>query len=289
MPVLQRRLKLRCACESAHLLLQSAAAGRIACMNAAAIILFTNKISAQQQSLIVAPRSADEDLKKTLGSWFAHRVPDCGCSTTGCITMTAFTVWWLLSLLLPAAISAFAPTNPGSSQRTSTTYSRSNACSVRPAVVQASKERMAAAAAGDDSTSSDSSSSSADAAEASALQDISSVDMRAFRARLVAYGLNFGNSSTPGIAAPAASAVRSRSTVESKWAHEISNIELGCLVVANETLFTEQQTYFYKAVIMIIEHGEQGTAGLILNLPTSHKMGEVLEGNLMSLPGLEQV
>eukprot|EP00953_Heterococcus_sp_UTEX-ZZ885_P001536 1349-Heterococcus_DN1.PRE.1 len=143
-----------------------------------------------------------------------------------------------------------------------------------------------AAAAGDDSKSSDSSSSSS--ADDNALQDISSVDMRAFRARLVAYGLNFGNSSTPGIAAPAASAVRSRSTVESKWAHEISNIELGCLVVAKETLFTEQQTYFHKAVIMIIEHGEQGTAGLILNLPTSHKMGEVLDANLMSLPGLEQ-
>jgi Uncharacterized ACR, COG1678 len=184
-----------------------------------------------------------------------------------------FTVWWLLPLLLPAAISAFAP-NTGSGKRPC-------ACSARAAAI-----RMAAAA-GDDSTSSNSSSSSS--ADDNALQDISSVDMRAFRARLVAYGLNFGNSSTPGIAAPAASAVRSRSTVESKWAHEISNIELGCLVVAKETLFTEQQTYFHKAVIMIIEHGEQGTAGLILNLPTSHKMGEVLDANLMSLPGLEQV
>jgi Uncharacterized ACR, COG1678 len=191
--------------------------------------------------------------------------------------VASFTIWWLLPLLLRAAVSAFAP-NTGSGRRPC-------ACNVR-AVTHTAAIHMAAAA-GDDSKSSDSSSSSS--ADDNALQDISSVDMRAFRARLVAYGLNFGNSSTPGIAAPAASAVRSRSTVESKWAHEISNIELGCLVIAKETLFTEQQTYFHKAVIMIIEHGEQGTAGLILNLPTSHKMGEVLDANLMSLPGLEQV
>lgn len=72
-----------------------------------------------------------------------------------------------------------------------------------------------------------------------------------------------------------------------RWAHPLVRPELGCLVVANGDLFTQHQQYFYKAVILIIQHGDDGSVGLILNRPTTFTMGDVCTGDLHRVPGME--
>lgn len=63
--------------------------------------------------------------------------------------------------------------------------------------------------------------------------------------------------------------------------------ELGCLVIAKEDMFTQQQQYFYKAVALVIQHGDDGTVALILNRPTTFTMGDVCTGDLLRVPGME--
>lgn len=58
-------------------------------------------------------------------------------------------------------------------------------------------------------------------------------------------------------------------------------------MLASEEMFTQQQQYFYRSVIVVIQHGQEGTVGLILNRPTTFTMGDVCTGDLMSVPGLE--
>lgn len=57
--------------------------------------------------------------------------------------------------------------------------------------------------------------------------------------------------------------------------------------MAHEKMYTERQQYFYRAVILVIQHGEDGTVGLILNRPTNFNMGDVCKGDLYRVPGLE--
>jgi putative transcriptional regulator len=45
-------------------------------------------------------------------------------------------------------------------------------------------------------------------------------------------------------------------------------------LIANPLMFTTSQTYFNKAVILILNHGADGSAGVVLNKPTQHVMGE---------------
>lgn len=74
---------------------------------------------------------------------------------------------------------------------------------------------------------------------------------------------------------------------ESRWAHPLIRPELGCLIIAKENLFTQQQQYFYRAVMLVIQHDEDGTVGLILNRPTTFTMGDLCTGSLQRVPGME--
>lgn len=67
----------------------------------------------------------------------------------------------------------------------------------------------------------------------------------------------------------------------------MSQPELGCLIIAREDLFTQSQQYFHRAVMVVIQHDQEGTVGLILNRPTIFTMGDVCKGNLRDLPGME--
>mmetsp|Transcript_15608 Transcript_15608/g.18812 ORF Transcript_15608/g.18812 Transcript_15608/m.18812 type:complete len:365 (+) Transcript_15608:315-1409(+) len=60
------------------------------------------------------------------------------------------------------------------------------------------------------------------------------------------------------------------------WAHPIPSPEKGCLIIAQETMFHANQAYFCQAVILLLEHNEQGSTGVILNRPVaSSTFGEV--------------
>lgn len=72
-----------------------------------------------------------------------------------------------------------------------------------------------------------------------------------------------------------------------RWAHRLVHPEPGCLVLAKEGRFTRRQQYFYRAAILVIQHGREGTVGLILNRPTTFTMGDVCRGDVQKLPGME--
>ncbi|KAG5191686.1 hypothetical protein JKP88DRAFT_352225 [Tribonema minus] len=115
------------------------------------------------------------------------------------------------------------------------------------------------------------------------------------RARLVAYGLDYGKSDVqPAIPPPAVETVKGESPPaearRDKWAHALAAPEKGCLLLARDGMFGESQKYFKNAVILVIEHGATGSVGLILNQPTVRSMGEVTGGDsgLAHLPGLER-
>lgn len=59
------------------------------------------------------------------------------------------------------------------------------------------------------------------------------------------------------------------------WAHVIAAPEKGCLLVAANHEFTTAQQYFHQAVILVLEHHENGSMGVILNRPTQYNMGYV--------------
>ena len=57
-----------------------------------------------------------------------------------------------------------------------------------------------------------------------------------------------------------------------EWAHELSRPEAGCLLLAHPYMFRERQRYFYQAVILLLDHGPEGSYGIILNRPTQYKV-----------------
>lgn len=61
---------------------------------------------------------------------------------------------------------------------------------------------------------------------------------------------------------------------EKPWAHVIGAPEKGCLLLASDDEFNVGQEYFHQAVILILEHHDKGTMGVILNRPTQYNMGE---------------
>ena len=63
--------------------------------------------------------------------------------------------------------------------------------------------------------------------------------------------------------------------VAGRWAHALPAPETGALLLANPALFTSSQPYFHRAVIFLFEHSAEGSAGLILNRPTEHKLGSI--------------
>ncbi|GFR40718.1 hypothetical protein Agub_g1325 [Astrephomene gubernaculifera] len=78
-------------------------------------------------------------------------------------------------------------------------------------------------------------------------------DWREFRAQLV--------SQARGLPSAAAAAGE-------EWAHAVPRPERGALLLAHPQLFQTSQTYFHRAAILVMEHGPQGSYGLILNRPS---------------------
>lgn len=73
------------------------------------------------------------------------------------------------------------------------------------------------------------------------------------------------------------------------WAHPLVRPETGCLVIAQPGRFGVRQQYFNQAVIFLFAHGEQGSAGWILNRPTEYTIGQLagfeeLQPELSSCP-----
>ena len=84
-------------------------------------------------------------------------------------------------------------------------------------------------------------------------------DWRAFRARLVA--ATSAGASGEG----AAAAAGTPDAEDDPWAHKLPRPEQGCLLLAHPLMFSSAQTYFHQAVILLFQHDERGSAGLILN------------------------
>lgn len=59
------------------------------------------------------------------------------------------------------------------------------------------------------------------------------------------------------------------------WAHPIGAPEKGCLLLAAEEEFKLGQQYFHQAVILVLEHHDKGSMGVILNRPTQYNMGYI--------------
>ncbi|CAM9526775.1 unnamed protein product [Chrysoparadoxa australica] len=99
-------------------------------------------------------------------------------------------------------------------------------------------------------------------------------DLEAFRAKLMAqYG---------------AEQKEKEAEEAGRWANALEQPECGCLLLASEGEFTETQQYFYKSVILLTEHGDDGTVGLILNKPSEYTMGDVTGGpGVSDVPGFE--
>jgi hypothetical protein len=74
---------------------------------------------------------------------------------------------------------------------------------------------------------------------------------------------------TPGATTPPAS------DLPDHWAHELPWPEKGCVLVAHPSLFVDRQTYFQQAVILLLDHGPNGSYGVILNKPTQYTMGQI--------------
>ncbi|KAI8113229.1 hypothetical protein M9435_003233 [Picochlorum sp. BPE23] len=104
-------------------------------------------------------------------------------------------------------------------------------------------------------------------------------DWRAFRAKLVQSSVGmFGEKEE------ASSAHESEDTrvLEDAWAHVLGLPERGCLLLANPLMFTTSQTYFNKSVILIFSHEADGSAGVIVNKPTQHVMGEFRDASSLA-------
>ena len=97
-------------------------------------------------------------------------------------------------------------------------------------------------------------------------------DWRTFRAHLVSQeeaGAAGGGGSQEEAATPAAGDAGG-------WAHEIWAPEAGCLLIANPVKFRGSQSYFARAVVLLLEHDEHaGSIGILLNRPTPHTVGDV--------------
>lgn len=75
--------------------------------------------------------------------------------------------------------------------------------------------------------------------------------------------------------------VASSASSLTSWAHVLARPETGCVLLANPLMFTTSQTYFNKAAIFVFSHGEEGSAGLILNKPTEHKMNKFKDSSTL--------
>ncbi|GJP54790.1 hypothetical protein CLOM_g13832 [Closterium sp. NIES-68] len=67
----------------------------------------------------------------------------------------------------------------------------------------------------------------------------------------------------------------SSSSLPKSWAHPIAVPETGCVLLAHPKAFGVSQQYFNRAVIFLLMHGPQGTAGVILNRPSQYTLGQL--------------
>jgi putative transcriptional regulator len=92
-----------------------------------------------------------------------------------------------------------------------------------------------------------------------------STDWRLFRAKLVE------KEASPIMTVPNMEKVtlenaKDRGDGSGLWAHRVSHVEPGCLLVARPESFAgDSDAYFAEAVIFIMNHGEHGSLGLVLN------------------------
>ncbi|CAI7909092.1 unnamed protein product, partial [Closterium sp. NIES-53] len=73
------------------------------------------------------------------------------------------------------------------------------------------------------------------------------------------------SSSSPSSTSPSSSPSTPSSSSPKSWAHPIAVPETGCVLLAHPRAFGVSQQYFNRAVIFLLMHGPQGTAGVILN------------------------
>jgi hypothetical protein len=106
------------------------------------------------------------------------------------------------------------------------------------------------------------------------------VILKLCRARLVASSRSGSDEPVASTSTSVGSAAADRSQFNQiEWAHELSRPEPGCLLLAHPYMFRERQRYFYQAVILLLDHGPEGSYGIILNRPTQYKVS-ILAGYL---------
>ncbi|PRW39208.1 transcriptional regulator [Chlorella sorokiniana] len=115
-------------------------------------------------------------------------------------------------------------------------------------------------------------------------------DWRAFRAKLVA------ESGDGGWAARQAEDNRQLLQIQSPalaqeetWAHATGAPEVGGLLLATSVAPGMLGDEYWQVVVFLLQHGPQGSLGLILNRPTSLKMGRGRGGLPMSLDGMPEL
>jgi putative transcriptional regulator len=62
---------------------------------------------------------------------------------------------------------------------------------------------------------------------------------------------------------------------DERWAHALPGPEAGAVLLAHPSMFSSSQTYFRLAAILMLEVGDGGALGVILNRPTEHTLGQV--------------
>ncbi|CAI5512209.1 unnamed protein product [Closterium sp. Naga37s-1] len=83
------------------------------------------------------------------------------------------------------------------------------------------------------------------------------------------------SSSSPSSTSPSSSPSSPSSSSPKSWAHPIAVPETGCVLLAHPRAFGVSQQYFNRAVIFLLMHGPQGTAGVILNRPSQYTLGQL--------------
>jgi len=133
-------------------------------------------------------------------------------------------------------------------------------------------------------------------------------DVRDFRARLISRSKS--GALEPNIVAPSFSTKSFDSDIEGKvapdgerqrntWAYETPLLEQGSVLLGGtqqEIAFTLRQQYFHKCVVVVTQHDEHFTKGVIVNRPSRRTLegwevwlgGDVLEGGLFAAPSAAQ-
>lgn len=116
------------------------------------------------------------------------------------------------------------------------------------------------------------------------------MDWREMRAKLIAQTQTSDEPSTSDPASPSSST--SSSTSSSSYVYETPLIEQGTILLGGTKMdfgFALRQQFFHKSVMLLLQHDENFTKGIILNRPSAHTVdgwrvwcghGQVAEGGL---------